>query len=142
MSQSPVHQMSRDECWELLRSNEFGRLAFHLMGEVHIVPINYASDHEVLLFRTSQGNKLLGVVMQSDVAFEIDGYVEDEAWSVIVRGDARVLEKRDDRERAENSRLRSWIPTDKEVFVEIVPEEITGRRFDLDKPWEHAIPVR
>ncbi|QBF46220.1 pyridoxamine 5'-phosphate oxidase family protein [Janibacter limosus] len=142
MSQSPVHELSRDECWELLRSNEFGRLAFHLMGEVHIVPINYASDHEVLLFRTSQGNKLLGVVMQSDVAFEIDGYVEDEAWSVIVRGDARVLEKRDDRERAENSRLRSWIPTDKEVFVEIVPEEITGRRFDLDKPWEHAIPVR
>lgn len=142
MSQSPVHELSRDECWELLRSNEFGRLAFHLMGEVHIVPINYASDHEVLLFRTSQGNKLLGVVMQSDVAFEIDGYGEDEAWSVIVRGDARVLEKRDDRERAENSRLRSWIPTDKEVFVEIVPEEITGRRFDLDKPWEHAIPVR
>ena len=142
MSQSPVHELSRDECWELLRSNEFGRLAFHLTGEVHIVPINYATDHEVLLFRTSQGNKLLGVVMQSDVAFEIDGYGEDEAWSVIVRGDARVLEKRDDRERAENSRLRSWIPTDKEVFVEIVPEEITGRRFDLDKPWEHAIPVR
>lgn len=142
MSQSPVHEMSRDECWERLRGNEFGRLAFHLTGEVHIVPINYATDHEVLLFRTSQGNKLLGVVMQSDVAFEIDGYGEDEAWSVIVRGDARVLEKRDDRERAENSRLRSWIPTDKEVFVEIVPEEITGRRFDLDKPWEHAIPVR
>lgn len=142
MSQSPVHQMSRDECWELLRSNEFGRLAFHLTGEVHIVPLNYATDREVLLFRTSQGNKLLGVVMQSDVAFEIDGFAQDEAWSVIVRGDARVLEKRDDRERAEASRLRSWIPTDKEVFVEIIPEEITGRRFDLDKPWEHAIPVR
>lgn len=53
-----------------------------------------------------------------------------------------MLETLDDRERAEASRLRSWIPTDKEVFVEVLPEEVTGRRFDLDKPWEHAIPVR
>ncbi|HBO54755.1 pyridoxamine 5'-phosphate oxidase family protein [Janibacter terrae] len=142
MTQSPIHGMSRDECWQELRGHEFGRLAFHLAGEVHIVPINYAIDREVLLFRTAQGNKLLGVVMQSDVAFEIDGYDSAQAWSVVVRGRARVLESTDDRERAEASRLRSWVPTDKDVFVEIAPEEISGRRFDLDKPWEHAIPLR
>ncbi|UUZ46009.1 pyridoxamine 5'-phosphate oxidase family protein [Janibacter limosus] len=142
MSQSPVHELSRDECWELLRSNEFGRLAFHLMGEVHIVPINYASDHEVLLFRTSQGNKLLGVVMQSDVAFEIDGYARDEAWSVIVRGGARVLEKRDDRERAENSRLRSPDPDRQGGLRRDRPGGDHRSALRLDKPWEHAIPVR
>lgn len=141
MTQSPIHGMSRDECWRELRRHEFGRLAFHLAGEVHIVPINYATDREVLLFRTAQGNKLLGVVMSSDVAFEIDGHDSEQAWSVVVRGRARVLESTDDRERAEASRLRSWVPTDKDVFVEITPQEISGRRFDLDKPWEHAIPL-
>lgn len=142
MSASPIHEMSNDECWEQLRDHEFGRLAFHLAGEVHIVPINYAVDGSVLLFRTSQGNKLLGVVMQEDVAFEIDGTGDTTAWSVVVRGDARVLETMDDLARAENSRLRSWVPTDKDVFVEITPEEVTGRRFDLEKPWEHVIPKR
>lgn len=134
MTESPVHVMRAEESWEALHANEFGRLAFHLAGEVHIVPINYATDGEVLLFRTSQGNKLLGIVMSADVAFEIDGYDSAHAWSVIVRGNARVLETTDEQARAEASRLRSWVPTDKDVFVEITPREVSGRRFDLAKP--------
>ena len=141
MTESPIHVMRAQESWEALRANEFGRLAFHLAGEVHIVPINYATDGEVLLFRTAEGNKLLGIVMSADVAFEIDGYDSAHAWSVIVRGSARVLERSDDRERAEASRLRSWVPTDKDVFVEITPHEVSGRRFDLAKPWEHMLPT-
>ena len=66
----PVRKLDRDACWEFLRGHEFGRLAFHLAGEVHITPINYAVDGQTLLFRTSEGNKLLGVVMNDDVAFE------------------------------------------------------------------------
>lgn len=139
MTESPVHVMRAEESWEALHANEFGRLAFHLAGEVHIVPINYATDGEVVLFRTSQGNKLLGIVMSADVAFEIDGYDSAHAWSVIVRGNARVLETTDEQARAEASRLRSWVPTDKDVFVEITPREVSGRRFDLAKPWEHMI---
>lgn len=140
MTESPIHELSQSECWELLRGNEFGRLAFHLAGEVHIVPLNYAVDEDHLIFRTSQGNKLLGVVMNADVAFEIDETSSKDAWSVIVRGSARVLETTDDLARAEASRLRSWVPTDKDQFVAITPAEVSGRRFDLSKPWEHIIP--
>ncbi len=140
MPESPIHVMSQDECWERLREQEFGRLAFHLSGEVHITPINYAADGERLLFRTAEGNKLLGVVMDKDIAFEIDDHVDETAWSVIVRGYARRLQTSEDIERAESSRLRSWLPTVKDNFVEIIPTEITGRRFELDKPWEHIIP--
>ena len=39
-----------------------------------------------LLFRTAEGNKLLAVVMGSEVAFEIDRYDEESARSVVVRG--------------------------------------------------------
>src|SRR5690606_29315839 len=65
-----MQELHELECWERLASKEFGRLAYHLLDEVHIVPINYAVDGKRLIFRTTEGSKLLGVVMHSDVAFE------------------------------------------------------------------------
>ncbi|GGD09365.1 pyridoxamine 5'-phosphate oxidase family protein [Nocardioides daphniae] len=132
--------LSPDECWEFLRSEEFGRLAFHLGDEVHIAPINYAVDHRTLLFRTAPGSKLLAVVMNPDVAFEIDAYDERTARSVILRGKARLLEE-DEAHRAENVPLRPWVDADvKYNVVEIAPDTLSGRRFDLTKPWTHLKP--
>lgn len=134
-----VTTLDADACWQLLHDHELGRLAFHLAGEVHITPINYAVDGRTLLFRTAEGNKLLGVVMHSDVAFEIDGMDDTEAWSVVLRGRARLLEG-DEEHRAERVPLRPWTSTAKYNVVEIAPTEVTGRRFGLHKPWEHIQP--
>ncbi|MBE7324620.1 pyridoxamine 5'-phosphate oxidase family protein [Nocardioides sp. Y6] len=131
--------MDEDECWEFLRSHEFGRLAFHLADEVHIAPINYAVDHRTLLFRTAEGSKLLGIVMNPDVAFEIDEYDDAKAASVIVRGTARLLPE-DEAHRSENVPLRPWVADFKYNVVEITPTEMTGRRFDLTKPWTRITP--
>ena len=131
-----VTELSSEQCWEMLRAEEFGRLAFHLVDEVHITPINYAVDGETLLFRTAEGSKLLGVVMGSDVAFEIDRYGEDTARSVVIRGVARLLPE-DEAHRAENTKLRSWVPTSKYNVVEIAPSVVTGREFSLSRPWQH-----
>ena len=87
-----VTELPELDCWELLREQEFGRLAFHLANEVHIVPINYLVDGQNLVFRTAEGSKLLGVTMNQDVAFEVDRYDEKRAVSVVVRGKARELE--------------------------------------------------
>lgn len=137
--ENPVSVMSDEECWEFLRTQEFGRLAFHLAEQVHITPINYAVDGETLLFRTAEGSKLLAVVMNPDIAFEIDDYSEDTAWSVIIRGTARQLDELEEH-RAENVPLRPWVPTIKYNVVEITPTEISGRRFDLSRPWLHITP--
>ncbi len=137
--ENPVSILSDEECWDLLRSEEFGRLAFHLAEQVHITPINYAVDGETLLFRTAEGSKLLAVVMNPDIAFEIDSYSEDLATSVILRGTARLLEE-DEEHRAENVPLRPWVPTLKYNVVEIRPTELSGRRFELSRPWLHIIP--
>ena len=135
-TENPVTVLNEEECWEFLRSQEFGRLAFHLAEQVHIAPLNYAVDNDTLLFRTAEGSKLLAVVMNPDIAFEVDRYDDETAVSVILRGSARLLEE-DEAHRSENVPLRTWVPTLKYNVVEIRPTELSGRRFELAKPWTH-----
>ena len=137
--QEPIGMMTPDECWDMLRSHEFGRLAFHLAGEVHLTPINYAVDHDTLLFRTAEGSKLLAVEMNPDVAFEIDEVDEEHASSVVVRGNARHLGE-DEEHRVENLPLRPWVSGLRYDVVEIRPTGISGRSFELDRPWLHMLP--
>lgn len=120
------------ECWELLAAQHFGRLAYHLINEVHLVPINYLAQPETsrLLFRTAQGSKLLGVAMHHDVAFEIDHVGDNEAWSVVARGRAVELDGASARE-ALALPIRSWVPNEKPTVVAIEVSEVTGRRYQL-----------
>ena len=139
--ESPVVEMTAEECWQMLRGHEFGRLGFRLVDEQHITPFNYTVDRdamgrESLLLRTAPGGKLLAVVLGAEVAFEIDDFAGETASSVVVRGRARHLGEAEEH-RAENLPLRPWVGTDKYDVVEIVPIEVTGRRFVLDRPWMH-----
>jgi nitroimidazol reductase NimA-like FMN-containing flavoprotein (pyridoxamine 5'-phosphate oxidase superfamily) len=134
-----VRVLTPERCWEVLRTEEFGRLAFSLVDEIHITPINYAVDGDVLLFRTAEGSKLLGVVMGSPVAFEVDQYDDEWARSIVIRGRTRLLEEEEEH-RAENVPLRPWVPTLKYNVVEIVPEVVSGREFHLNRPWLHIRP--
>jgi nitroimidazol reductase NimA-like FMN-containing flavoprotein (pyridoxamine 5'-phosphate oxidase superfamily) len=134
-SESPVTTLSVEECWELLEAEEFGRLAYRLVDEVHVVPINYLADNRSLLFRTAGGNKLLAAALHSDVAFEIDWHDDLTAWSVVARGQLRRLPE-DQEDRVEDLPLRPWVPTLKYNLVELVPTDVSGRFFRLrrDEP--------
>jgi nitroimidazol reductase NimA-like FMN-containing flavoprotein (pyridoxamine 5'-phosphate oxidase superfamily) len=128
----PVQRLEAEECWELLEGEEFGRLAYRLVDEVHIVPINYVVDGRSLLFRTSSGNKLLAAALHADVALEIDWHDDAVAWSVVARGHLRRLEE-DQQHRVDDLPLRPWVPTLKYDVVELVPETVTGRCFHLER---------
>lgn len=140
--QNPVVELSLDESWELLGGEEFGRLAYRLVDEVHIVPINYIADERSLLFRTSSGNKLLAAALHSDVALEVDWHDDLTAWSVVVRGHLRQLEE-DEEHRVDGLPRHPWVPTLKYDVVELVPETVTGRHFRLqrDRP-DHELVDR
>lgn len=135
----PVHVLHPEEAWEFLAQHEFGRLAFHLLGEVHLVPINYAVDGRRLVFQTAEGTKLFGVTANPDVAFEVDEVGEEEATSVIVRGRAQTLEG-SAAYVVERLPSRPWVPTPKNVVVAIHVDEISGRRFELSRPWTRELP--
>jgi nitroimidazol reductase NimA-like FMN-containing flavoprotein (pyridoxamine 5'-phosphate oxidase superfamily) len=130
--QNPVVELSLDESWDLLGTEEFGRLAYRLVDEVHIVPINYAVDGRSLLFRTSSGNKLLAAALHSDVALEADWHDDLSAWSVVARGHLRQLDE-DEEHRIEGLPLHPWVPTLKYDVVELIPEVVTGRCFRLQR---------
>jgi nitroimidazol reductase NimA-like FMN-containing flavoprotein (pyridoxamine 5'-phosphate oxidase superfamily) len=128
----PVQRLEAEECWELLEGEEFGRLAYRLVDEVHIVPINYVVDGRSVLFRTASGNKLLAAALHSDVALEIDWHDEAAAWSVVARGHLQQLEE-DQQHRVDDLPLRPWVPTLKYDVVELVPQTVTGRYFRLER---------
>lgn len=125
-----VSELDEAESWEFLRRRPFGRLAYHLAGEVNIVPINAVVDGTRLVFRTSEGSKLLGIHMSGDVAYEADEVVDGDATSVVARGRPRVLSNQEE-EQAEKLALAPWAPSWKGTFVEIQVTEITGRRFAM-----------
>ena len=125
-----VEELSVEECWKLLGLEDFGRLAYRLVDEVHLVPINYVVDAGTLLFRTSSGNKLLAAALHSDVAFEIDWRDDAVAWSVVVRGQLHRLGE-DEAHRADALPLGHWMPSLKYDVVELMPATVAGRRFLL-----------
>ncbi|MCU1537334.1 MAG: pyridoxamine 5-phosphate oxidase-related FMN-binding protein [Humibacillus sp.] len=129
-----AQELHPEESWGFLADHELGRLAFHLADEVHIVPINYVAEDRRLLFLTAEGSKLLGLTMNADVAFEVDEITGEQATSVIVRGRARQLVG-SAAWVADRLPLRPWVDTPKYIVVEIVADEVTGRRFDLHRPW-------
>lgn len=139
-TEDPVQRLGADDCWDLLEGEELGRLAYRLVDEVHIVPINYVVDGRSLLFRTASGNKLLAAALHSDVALEIDWHDDTSAWSVVARGHLHQLEE-DQQHRIDGLDLRPWVPTLKYDVVELVPESVTGRYFRLERHERDHEPV-
>lgn len=129
--EGPVEVLSTDECWDTLLSTSLGRLGVAVAGEPDIYPINFVTADRKLYFRTAEGTKLLSLVVNQRVALEADGVGDDQAWSVVVKGTARIIEKQSEIDSVNALPLQPLIPTLKYIFVEITPTEISGRRFTL-----------
>jgi uncharacterized protein len=123
--------LREDECWELLSSSELARIAFAGAGGVEIFPVNIVVDDRTLVFCTAEGTKLAASAVFHRVAVEADGVDEDTglAWSVVVKGDAKVLEDFNEIYQAQALPLHPWHPGFKERYVRVEPGEIQGRRF-------------
>lgn len=125
--------LSESDCWELLDHAKVGRLAVDIAGQPDIFPINFVVDRSGIVFRSAAGTKLAGAVLNRLVAFEIDGYepAERTAWSVVVKGQARSIERMQEVFDAEDLPLFPWLAWDKPNFVRIEPTLVTGRRYHI-----------
>jgi uncharacterized protein len=122
------------ECWELLRSNNLGRLA--VVGDLgpDVFPVTYAVDHGTVVFRTAAGSKLTAVLDHPAVAFEADGLTAGTAWSVVIKGRAKEVSGLYDSIDLTRLPLHSQQGGHKDHFVVVEPDSITGRRFELAAP--------
>lgn len=127
-----------NECWALLRSVSFGRVAVWDVDHPNIFPINFTVDHGTLVFRTGEGTKLAAVRRGHPVAVEADGVDPDTglAWSVVVKGSAEPMTSTDSLLDSFSLKLFPWHPGRKDTFVRISPTSTTGRRFHVTPPAE------
>ncbi len=123
--------MSAEDAWRFLEHTRFGRLATSVSNVPQIFPINYLAHDGKLLMRTNPGTKLAELTINDSVAFEIDGLAENNAWSVVVEGTARVVESQHEIDALDRLPLVPWIRTRKYTYVEIVPTAVNGLRFEL-----------
>jgi nitroimidazol reductase NimA-like FMN-containing flavoprotein (pyridoxamine 5'-phosphate oxidase superfamily) len=128
---NPVLELDDEQSWRLLEGTQHGRLVVSVAGEPDIFPVNYVTSDRKVYLRTAPGNKLAQLTINSTVLFETDGILSDEAWSVVLRGKARVLSNSAELAAVEELGLKSWVPTLKDFYVEIDPVSVSGRHFQL-----------
>ena len=90
---TPTRELSEAECWRRLADAPYGRVAATAAGEIDIFPVNHKVDGRTIVFRTSAGTKLLELTIRNHVAFEVDGYTETDAFSVVVKGTAEEFDR-------------------------------------------------
>ncbi|CAN5255725.1 pyridoxamine 5'-phosphate oxidase family protein [soil metagenome] len=127
--QGPVTELSEAHAWLLLGSETFGRLALSMDNHPQIFPVNFAVSEKTVIFRTANGAKLRELLHNQWVAFEADAVEDNEAWSVVLRGQAHVITDAAQIAIADALELPDWIPTLEYVYVRVTPSDIRGRHF-------------
>ena len=122
--------LSPEECRELLRGEQIGRVGFNQRGQTVILPVNYAFVAGSILFRTSVGSKLDIAQARSPASFEIDDWdtANRTGWSVLVKGHAEEVTDEWFVSICEHFDVEPWadqIPRDH--WVRLTADETTGR---------------
>jgi len=130
------------KCEELLKRQEVGRIAFALQDRVGIVPVHYVYDEGWIYGRTEPEGKLVSILRNRRVAFEVDEIRGMFTWqSVVVHGSFYLIEPdAGGKEKAAHDKavqlLRRILPTTlgkadpvpfRDQLFRIAVSEITGR---------------
>ena len=85
---SPLRELSRARCLDLLATTRLGRVGVSVRALPVILPVTYAVIGETVVFRTAPGSKLTAAMHRLVVAFETDRGDPCGAWgwSVLVQG--------------------------------------------------------
>lgn len=123
-----LESLSDARCWELLNSQDVGRLAVTIKGEPDLFPVNYALDGKRIVIRTAPGTKLAAAIDHA-VAFEVDALTTTRrtGWSVVVRGRATEPKHIEDYLGSLDLGIEPWAAGTKDRFICIEPTSVVGR---------------
>jgi nitroimidazol reductase NimA-like FMN-containing flavoprotein (pyridoxamine 5'-phosphate oxidase superfamily) len=131
-------ELSREECAEILARNHVGRLAYRHGRHIHIQPLGFVAQDDVLFLRSSYGTKMDALARDPFVAFEVDEIQGPFDWrSVVVHGTIYVVERDGGAaERRAVEAIRSVMPTaftdkdpapDRQILYGLYVHEVSGR---------------
>ena len=129
MSADLVRTLNETECWDLLDATPTGRLVVVVGDDVDVYPVNHVVSDRAVYLRTAPRSKLLRLIVDQMVAYEVDGLVDELAFGVVLKGHAEQLELQPEIEAADLLPVRPWIPTLTYRWVRILPSSISGRAF-------------
>jgi nitroimidazol reductase NimA-like FMN-containing flavoprotein (pyridoxamine 5'-phosphate oxidase superfamily) len=140
-----LEELSGDDCYRLLATQQIGRLGVNAEHYPLIFPVNYAIDRGVIVVRTHPGTKLTAAD-HANVTFEVDEIDQRTrgGWSVLVRGLAEEVTSAHRAELVERTRAsgaQPWAPGEHGRWLRIIPQAISGRRIvpgQLPPPFEAA----
>ena len=120
-----------ETCLARLVAVPVGRLAFHLDGELTILPVAHTLDGVDVCFRTTGDSKIQAAVDRDAVAYEVDEFDAETktGWSVLVQGTATIVDDEADVRRLDQAARAPWVPPHREAstWVRIRTQSITGR---------------
>ena len=125
-----LDSIAAEECWDLLASQQVGRLSFTAQGGLPVIlPVNFVVDGETIAFRSGRGPKLVAAARREIVAFEADQIDADcrTGWSVVVIGQASLVTNAAQRRRLDALGLRPWVAGPRDEYVVITPRNVAGR---------------
>ncbi|TWD84599.1 hypothetical protein FB561_5792 [Kribbella amoyensis] len=119
--------MERQECAGLLKNGGIGRIAFRADEKFLVVPVNFGCPEEVVVFRTAADGPIARLG-EGAVAFEVD-FLDDamrQGWSILIDGLLRSATAEE--VAATRGLIEPWAGGERETYLAIEPQEITGRR--------------
>ncbi|GAA2404786.1 hypothetical protein GCM10010420_35500 [Streptomyces glaucosporus] len=124
-----LRELDPDECRAHLTTHGVGRIAVTTPEGPAIVPVNYQVVDDEIAFRTAP-DATPAAAVGHEVAFEVDHV--DEAfrrgWSVLVVGPARAAAEDETARLADRTPYGPWAGGERDLWVLIRPERVTGRR--------------
>jgi uncharacterized protein len=140
-----LQTLTDDECYELLATQQIGRLGVNADHYPLIFPVNYGLDRGVVVVRTHPGTKL-SAADHANVTFEVDqiDQIRRSGWSVLIRGLAEEVtsaHRAELIERTRTSGAQPWAPGEHGRWLRIIPHAVSGRRIvpgELPPPFEPA----
>lgn len=130
MADKLIEEMTEEQCWDCLGGAVVGRLAVCVAGKPDVFPVNFLLDGRSIVLRTAPGFKLAAASLSPAVAFEVDdlNQTDHSGWSVVVRGTATEVQGLEELLDAEDLGVSPWAEGEKNRFLRIEAEAISGRR--------------
>jgi len=128
-----ISKLMPTECRRLIAPGGIGRIAIVTLSGPVVLPVNFAVLADTIVIRTAEGTIIDGHADEK-VALEVDHIDEAlrQGWSVLVRGQAhRVTHPAELHRLQEDAAVWPWPGGEREVYVRIVPSQITGRRIEI-----------